>query len=528
MWSLSAAQRAIIIAGCLGTAYQQLILSPANVEFATHLGATGLHIGILNALPFLTLAAQFIAAIVVNQLEYRRTVWMTLSVIHRLLFVPLTIAVLLLPEVESVFWLWAFIGTAALNHALLQFCTPLWMSWMGDYLPHEGLSHYWGVRQRWMHWSAAFALAGSAVLLFQFGLTIKVAFASISIAGGLIGVVDVLLFTYIDEPPVTPSQQPSLWEVFAEPFRHEGYQSYISYACYWNFATMIAAPFISLYLLQVAHLSLYAVLLLWAASWVGGALVAGRLGYLCEEFGNRPVLIVCTAFKTVNMLALLFLPTDPTWAFWILVPTFMGDQALNSGITIASNTFMLKHSPQQNRTMYIAAGTAFAGMVGGVTGICAGATLEQLTGWSYSLGGWVVNGFHILFGISIAFRLGGVVLAYRIHDPGATDWSTLIEYLIWGTVRDTKLAIRLGLLAQELAPEQDTSPASIMLHRSPIVDLVRPTAAAATAKPVVPSPKPIEAATPVPPPHVPIPVRIDGPSTGAPSAPLTVSRASPE
>lgn len=165
---------------------------------------------------------------------------------------------------------------------------------------------------------------------------------------------------------------------------------------------------------------------------------------------------------------------------------------------------------------------------GGVTGICAGATLEQLTGWSYSLGGWVVNGFHILFGISIAFRLGGVVLAYRIHDPGATDWSTLIEYLIWGTVRDTKLAIRLGLLAQELAPEQDTSPASIMLHRSPIVDLVRPTAAAATAKPVVPSPKPIEAATPVPPPHVPIPVRIDGPSTGAPSAPLTVSRASPE
>jgi hypothetical protein len=47
------------------------------------------------------------------------------------------------------------------------------------------------------------------------------------------------------------------------------------------------------------------------------------------------------------MIGLLFLPKDPTLAFWIMVPVFIIDSLLNAGIAIANNGFMLKNSPSE-------------------------------------------------------------------------------------------------------------------------------------------------------------------------------------
>src|SRR5690606_10891568 len=125
----------------------------------------------------------------------------------------------------------------------------------------------------------------------------------------------------------------------------------------------------------------------------------------------RPVLILCTAFKPLNMLSLLLCPSDPVTAFYVLAPLFMVDAVLNAGINIGSNGFMLKHTPQENRAMFVAAGTALAGTIGGVTAIAAGYALKQFGDASWSFGGYTFVGFHELFGLSLAFRLLGVHLA---------------------------------------------------------------------------------------------------------------------
>lgn len=75
-----------------------------------------------------------------------------------------------------------------------------------------------------------------------------------------------------------------------------------------------ALPFISMYLLEHVGMDLFHVLMLWTL-WVGGALLSNHLGQLAERFGQRPVLILCTAFKSINMIGLLLCPADPTIAF---------------------------------------------------------------------------------------------------------------------------------------------------------------------------------------------------------------------
>ena len=50
---------------------------------------------------------------------------------------------------------------------MLHFGTPLWLSWMGDYLPHKGLNQFWGLRHSSQQWTAALALLANALFFFK-------------------------------------------------------------------------------------------------------------------------------------------------------------------------------------------------------------------------------------------------------------------------------------------------------------------------------------------------------------------------
>jgi MFS family permease len=214
------------------------------------------------------------------------------------------------------------------------------------------------------------------------------------------------------------------------PLRHPGFRSFIGFMCFWHFAAMVGASFISLFLLKAVGMSLFQVLLLWACSWTGGAVFSRRLGLWAERFGNKPVLVLCTIFKSVLMLSLLVVPADPTRAFWFLLPVFMFDAALNTGFAISTNGFLLKHSPAENRTMFIASGTALAGIVGGATSIAAGAALSALGDWQVHWGGFAFGGFHLMFTISIVLRFLSVGLVARIQEPHVYETVQVVTSLI--------------------------------------------------------------------------------------------------
>ena len=229
VWSQKSAQKAIIVAGCMAMIYTQLTMSPATIQFARSLGATGWHIGILGALPTLMLFMQFVAAVLANHLQYRRWTWFSFCILQRLVLIPVAAAPWLFPNLTDQAWLWLLIILTAVNHALIHFTTPLWLSWMGDYLPHNGLNRYWGIRQLWMYWSGAASLLVGAVFLGESGLGIQQGFAALVCVGGVFGIVDILIFLKVDEPPVTKMKEPKLKEVLLTPFYNKDFRSFISF-----------------------------------------------------------------------------------------------------------------------------------------------------------------------------------------------------------------------------------------------------------------------------------------------------------
>jgi len=432
-WSLESAKRAIVVAGCCAMAYTQLTTSPATVQFARSMGATGFHIGILGALPLGLVCMQLFSAVAVQHLSRRKPLWMAVSIVQRMIFLPAALGPWLWPDVEPMVWVWTLIGLTAVNHGMLHFGTPLWLSWMGDYLPHAGLNRFWGVRHSSQQWTAALALLANALFFFHSGVDVRGAFAAIITLGAILGVTDILLFTRVYEPPIGRRAETSLWQALSGPFRQRDFRGFIFYSCFWNLAAMVGAPFISMYLLEHVGMDLFHILMLWTISWVGGALLSKQLGHWAEHFGQRPVLILCTAFKSLNMAGLLLCPADPTIAFVVLAPIFMIDAFLNAGIAIANNGFMIKNSPRENRTMFIAAGTGFAGMVGGAASIFAGAMIAISDQWSCTVAGATFVNFHVLFGISMILRLVSALLATRVSEPASAAPSVLAGELLWAT-----------------------------------------------------------------------------------------------
>ena len=468
MWSQTAAQRAIIVAGCLGMIYSQLTTSPATVQFARTLGANGFHVGILGALPTAMLFMQFVAGVVVNRIRYRRWLWLTVGITHRLIMLPAALGPLLWPDMPPGFWVWTLIGLTAANYAMADFCHPLWMSWMGDYLPKQGLGRFWGRRHLWMHWTAAVVLALAALFLASHANGIKPAFAVLSVLAAVCGVADLLFFLWVDEPAVRPAPSPRLRDILIAPFQQREFRAFIGFMCFWHFAAMTGAPFISLFLLEYVGMDLFHVMLLWACSWIGGALAAGHMGWLADRFGHRPLLVLSIAFKSALMLALVLVPASPQLAFWLLIPVFMLDALLNAGIAIAQHGFLLSYSPSENRAMYIAAGTAVAGMVGGVTSVVSGAVLRSLAGWDFSFLAVGVSHFHVLFAVSVLLRLISTVLVLRVEEPEAAGTREVVTHLWLATqrrfVRLTRATWRLdgtsrarSLLAEPL-PRRRTRP----------------------------------------------------------------------
>lgn len=446
----------IIAAGCLGMVYTQLTLSPAGIEFARHFGASGLHIGILGAIPTGMLFLQFLAAVVANHLTYRRGLWMAVSIVQRLILLPVAWGPLLLPDVQPAVWLWLFLGLSVVNHGLLHFASPLWMSWMGDYLPRHGLAQFWGVRHLWMQWAGAASLLFASYLLQVYSDQICLAFAVLMTIAAVLGVIDILMFFPVTEPPVTRIAETAIRTVLAEPFRNRDFRSFIRFMSFWHFAAMTGAPFISLFLLSEVGMSLSRLLLLWVFCWVGGAVCSARLGHLVARVGHRPVLIVCTALKSTNMAALIFIPNHPETAFWLLVPVLVIDSILNAGFAVATNGFLLTRSPSGNRTMYIAAGTALAGLVGGLTSVACGAllTVEQFQAFASD---WRLSSYRLLFAISIVLRLASVLFVVGIREPEASGMRVVLSQLIGATpLRMVRFPVGLFRSSVDL-PVVDTS-----------------------------------------------------------------------
>jgi MFS family permease len=246
------------------------------------------------------------------------------------------------------------------------------------------------------------------------GLSIESAFAVMVAVGVAAGIIDIILFTWIDEPKVAPAQSRPLLATIFEPLRHRNFRRYLTWYCAFQSAMIFGGAFIQLYVLAYLGVKLWVAMLIFMTFGFGGVVSSGFWGRMIDRHGSRPVLIVSTVLKPVSPLVFMLLTKDT--APYVLPVFFLFDSCLNSGWLLATNGYMMRASPRENRGMFTAAMMSLPGICAGVSAIIADLLLHSWEGLSVELAGRTWTNFHLLFLVCAILRALCIPLAIRVRE----------------------------------------------------------------------------------------------------------------
>jgi len=185
--------------------------------------------------------------------------------------------------------------------------------------------------------------------------------------------------------------------------------------------------FLPLYLKEQIGLPPGTVVTLDTAMLVGGGVSSLLFGWAADRVGSRPVLMPALTLCLLMPVGWLVLPrgiTDPS--AWCAALYFIYGVAA-SGISIAGTRLLFNGviSPEKS-TAYTALYYAWMGITGGSAPLLAGWMLSTLGGWQAQLGTIQVDGYRLLFMLSLVVMAIGWWAYYRVKpDAGYTTRSAL-------------------------------------------------------------------------------------------------------
>jgi MFS family permease len=390
-------------ASMVGALYGGVIL----VGFALELGATPWHIGLLAAIPFLAQVAQVPAIALVERIRQRKKIVVVSVSISRVAISTLAVVALIPDSAVALRTLLVMqVGITLLGS--LGGCAV--NSWMHQLLAAQGLGALFSRR---LFWSTVLAslgalVAGYAVQHWPGGERLH-AYAASFAAAGAVGFISIYYLLKVPEPAMQRTGPPTpLLAMLRAPFEDDGFRPVMIFMASWNFASNLAAPFVTVYLLKQLEYGMSTVTMLWIASQVANAMTMYLWGRLSDRLSNKAILSVALPIYLGCVVGLPFTAIPDVHSLTLPLITFihvaMGAAA--GGITLATGNLGLKLAPQGR-------GTAYLGAVGLAGATAAG--LAAITGGA--LADW--------------FSVRGLNVVIEWTAPGAARDITLMKFRHW-------------------------------------------------------------------------------------------------
>jgi MFS family permease len=367
-------------------------------------------IGLTGALPFAAQVLQLPAAWITRRFGSRRTaLWMialsrqAVLPLAALPFLPLA------PTARQAIFLCCALLTSALGVA----GNNAWTAWMGDLVPGA-------VRGRYFGWRSAVCAMAATCSSLAAGLVLDagkshgsagVALAALSLAASVAGAVTTLLLRKQHEPVALPPEPPSLREALT-PMRDPRLRRLLAFQVAWSAAGGVALAFYPLHMIGSLRMG-FARLALYNAGIAAARMVAAPLwGRTLDRSGARSVILLCALAQAFSPVIWLF-PAEGR--LWPLVLDAAVSGAAMAGLSLATFSLPIALSAARERSFYVAAVAAAAGLATSGASAAGGALIKVLPAHA-TLFGQPLVAAQLLFLCGAVGRLGAAALALRIVE----------------------------------------------------------------------------------------------------------------
>ncbi|MBU5558038.1 MAG: MFS transporter [Candidatus Aenigmatarchaeota archaeon] len=387
-----------------------------TTPFALALGASDMHIGLLNSLPKLagTLSQSF-AGQWIRATASRKSACNIAALFSRLIWLPIALIPFIFTD-NPIFWL---IGLLSISQMASSLATTAWASWMGDLVPVRIMGRYFGMRNA-VGGMAAFLttiIAGTILTTLDgmFGFT---TIFILAVAAGLIS--NFYLRRIPDVSSVDGRYARSTMKEFVKELKFNiDFRKFTFYITAFYLATYIAAPFFIVSMLKDFNIGYEAFTLIIALNVLTTIVSQPYWGRLADRFGDKAVLTVCSFFTTMVPGLWLFVH-EPIGMAAVYILSGFGW----AGFDLATFNYLL--GVTHHRPSYIANYSMLTGFAI-VAGPLIGGFLAQ-SDISFA----TLRGLSMLFLVSFIFRaVFSILLLPGLVEtrPAKTPPSTLV--LLW-------------------------------------------------------------------------------------------------
>lgn len=275
------------------------------IPLGLFLGATPMDIGFLVAIPHLLGSfSQFLAVKTVDLFGSRLRFLVRATFLQALFLLPLAI----FPFFFFPSRILALIFFVTLFRVLANLITTVWGGLASDYLAPEERGKYFGWRSRVTGLAGMITAIGGGILLYVFRtISTAVGFSILFGVTALARFVSSGLMTRMqDVPEQKKTEDMFTFFMFLRRFRESNFVKFVFYVASITFATMLAAPYFSVYMLQDLHFSYLTYMFIHMGAVVASLVSFPVWGKHADRIGNAKVL------KTTSLL----IPLIPVlWLF---------------------------------------------------------------------------------------------------------------------------------------------------------------------------------------------------------------------
>jgi len=210
-------------------------------------------------------------------------------------------------------------------------------------------------------------------------------YAIVFTLSAIMGTLDILCFFGVKFPPMAESQSEKFTHMMSNVIKNKKYMKFILCMTLWMVSCNIAGPFYLVYLRNVIILSNTLItMLVQILPNICSIIIVRRWGRAIDSHGNKTIMQITNGILCIAPFLWIFTPDNNT-AIAVLMLIIIGlmSGCLVSGFEIGVNNIMLGHSPQVNRSMYIAVYFTTTSMIG--------------AGLANAAGGWLLDNVFSVF-----------------------------------------------------------------------------------------------------------------------------------
>ena len=416
---LPSIMRKHIITGAMGTVYFALLSGMFLVAFGSALGLKQWEWGLLSAGASLMLLFQLASAYVVGRTGNRRHLWFTTALVGRLMRgVAVAVAFFLSDKTPSAART-AFILLLVFSTIFDAVASPPWLSWLADIIPEEQHGHFMGRRWAW-------ASLANVCMVIPLGFMLdhvpqgstKLVLMLVFALGLAIGVLDLFIHRTIPVPPMELAPKHHFWHAVALPLRDPRFRPWLLFSACWTFGATLGGALAMVYFVEnlgISHNLFGGSVVLIMLPLLGTVLTGKYFGTMVDRYGVNKTMR--WSYRLCAILPAFWMFATPRSAMWWLgAAALIGGFGSTAAVTAASK-LTTRLPEREHVAMYAAVSTCTASLAGAAGPALAAMVLYLLRGWSWTVGGVTVVGFHVLFVSSVVVCGLSLSLIRRIPEP---------------------------------------------------------------------------------------------------------------